>query len=286
MTDVELRRESAPDPAGRSVVGSNQRRLHPPSGYSDRYSQESRYRTTRVIRRQLSRHTDNCESECWWLSLRWRTRSWRSTAGRVCLMGSVSGYDDTPVRPVFIGMMLVIGIALVVIKGRTAFEDACFSIAGLMAPVVAFIPTSDDLGGACRAQMLAIGHYQPSDYSGFIPASINNNLHALVLAGAVTIVLLLVAKGIERLPQGLAAGLHYRVEDQSRSWYRTCRGRLGLAPLVLQLGSPGPCVGRLCRVRVPRRCRYRQLRGGSGGTCCHQIPSGMRRPTGSSGPRW
>ena len=119
-----------------------------------------------------------------------------------CLMGSVSGYYYTPVRPVFIGMMLVIGIALVVIKGRTAFEDACFSIAGLMAPVVAFIPTSDDLGGACRAQMLAIGHYQPSDYSGFIPASINNNLHTVVFAGAVTIVLLLVAKGIERLRRG------------------------------------------------------------------------------------
>jgi hypothetical protein len=110
-----------------------------------------------------------------------------------CALGSISGYYYTPVRPVFVGVMVAIGLALIAIKGRTPIEDMCLSLAGMMAPIVAFIPTSDDLHGVCRSQMLAVGHYQPDQGGGFIPASISNDLHALVFAGYAAIILMVIA---------------------------------------------------------------------------------------------
>lgn len=117
-----------------------------------------------------------------------------------CFLGSISGYYYTPVRPIFIGVMVSIGFALIVIKGRTPFEDWFLSLAGIMAPIVAFIPTSDDKAGVCRDEMLKIGHYQPYRPDGFVPASINNNLHALVFAGFTAIVLASVVFLIQRRP--------------------------------------------------------------------------------------
>jgi len=103
--------------------------------------------------------------------------------GAHCFLGSVSGYYYTPVRLIFIGVMVSIGFTLIVIKGRTALEDWFLSLAGIMAPIVAFLPTSDDTKGACRRDMLNIGHYEPASGSRFVPVSINNNLHAFVFAG-------------------------------------------------------------------------------------------------------
>jgi hypothetical protein len=115
-----------------------------------------------------------------------------------CLLGSFSGYYYTPVHGVFISVMVAIGLALIIIKGKTAYEDAFLSLAGMMAPIVAFIPTSDDLQGVCRPQMLQVGDYQPDPGSRFIPASISNNLHALVFAGTFAIALVLIAFLIQR----------------------------------------------------------------------------------------
>jgi hypothetical protein len=115
-----------------------------------------------------------------------------------CFLGSVSGYYYTPVRPIFVGLMLLIGFALIVIKGRTAAEDACLTLAGIMAPVVAFIPTDDDKTGVCREEMLRIRHYQPFVDDGFVPASINNNLHTFIYAGFTAVALVLIAFVIQR----------------------------------------------------------------------------------------
>ena len=110
-----------------------------------------------------------------------------------CLLGSFSSYYYTPVHAVFISVMVAIGFALIVIKGRTAAEDASLSFAGMMAPLVAFIPTSEDPNGVCRKPMQNIGHYQPNPGSRFISASVSNNLHALVFAGYAALALVLVA---------------------------------------------------------------------------------------------
>jgi hypothetical protein len=121
--------------------------------------------------------------------------------GAHCFLGSISGYYYTPVRPIFIGVMVSIGFALIVIKGRTPLEDAFLSLAGIMAPIVAFLPTSDDLNGVCRDEMLKIGHYQaaPGGGSRFVDASINNNLHTFVFAGYIAIGLVFIAYLIQWL---------------------------------------------------------------------------------------
>jgi hypothetical protein len=116
-----------------------------------------------------------------------------------CFLGSLSGYYYTPVHSVFISVLVAVGLALIVIKGRTALEDVFLSLAGVMAPIVAFLPTTDDPNGACRPQMLQVGNYLPvvkpfgSGSSKldktFSDSSILNNLHALVFAGFAAIVL-------------------------------------------------------------------------------------------------
>ena len=100
-----------------------------------------------------------------------------------CFLGSISGYYYTPVHSVFVGVMVLIGVMLLVIKGRTVIEDACLSLAGMMAPIVAFIPTSDDVEGVCRVPMLDAGRYEPARGSPVVSASINNNLHAFAVRG-------------------------------------------------------------------------------------------------------
>ena len=111
-----------------------------------------------------------------------------------CYLGSISGYYYTPVQPVFIGVMVAIGFALIVIKGRTGWEDIALSLAGVMAPLVAFVPTTDDLNGVCRQQLFDAGRYRPDPAGSlFVHASANNNLHAVVFTGYVAIGLALVA---------------------------------------------------------------------------------------------
>jgi hypothetical protein len=109
-----------------------------------------------------------------------------------CWLGSISGYYYTPVGPVFVGMMVAIALALIVIKGRMV-EDVLLTLAGFMAPIVAFLPTSDPTAGstyplfkgACLNKTWMIHHYRPDAGDGFIASSTKNNLHALAFAGAV-----------------------------------------------------------------------------------------------------
>lgn len=95
-------------------------------------------------------------------------------------LGSISAYYYTPARSVFVGALVAIGISLVAIVGRRGFEDTALNIAGMLAPVVAFVPTPRGAGGA------------PCDPEGrcsvppeFVPAVVNNikSLIALGVAG-------------------------------------------------------------------------------------------------------
>ena len=118
----------------------------------------------------------------------------RYAHGVGCFLGSISGYYYTPVHSVFVGVLVAIGFALIVIKGRTVVEDVCLSLAGVMAPIVALIPTSDDKSGVCRTEMYVSGHYLPPATDVRVAAnSISNDLHAYLFAGSVAIGLLLLA---------------------------------------------------------------------------------------------
>jgi hypothetical protein len=60
-----------------------------------------------------------------------------------CVQPSISAYYYTPSRAVFVSALVTIGTCMIVLWGRNKWEDAFLNIAGLLAPVVAFVPTSD-----------------------------------------------------------------------------------------------------------------------------------------------
>jgi hypothetical protein len=120
----------------------------------------------------------------------------------VGLLGSISAYYYTPVRSVFVGALVAIGLALIALKGRDANgEDVLLNVAGMLAPIVAFAPTplvvrSDFAGGflqsaglkpvgeglACKADQVRC---MPGDFG----SSVTNNVWALVVVGALGLAL-------------------------------------------------------------------------------------------------
>lgn len=54
---------------------------------------------------------------------------------------SVSAYWYTPARPVLVGSLIAIGLALIVLTGTTPGEDTLLSLTGILAPLVAIVPT-------------------------------------------------------------------------------------------------------------------------------------------------
>lgn len=70
---------------------------------------------------------------------------WREIAGSPggCVQRSLSAYFYTPVRPVFVGALLLLGFAMIVMWGRTPLEDAVLNVAGLLLAVVGLVPTLD-----------------------------------------------------------------------------------------------------------------------------------------------
>ncbi len=68
---------------------------------------------------------------------------------------SISAYYYTSAHSVFVGALVATGVALTVIKGRTTLEDWMLSIAGVFAPVIAFVPTTSLHANALSADALA-----------------------------------------------------------------------------------------------------------------------------------
>lgn len=56
---------------------------------------------------------------------------------------SISAYYYTAAGPIFIGVLTCIGVCLVAIRGYTDAEDVCLNLAGISAPMVAFVPTPE-----------------------------------------------------------------------------------------------------------------------------------------------
>jgi hypothetical protein len=100
-----------------------------------------------------------------------------------CWQTSVSAYYYTPVRAIFVGTLMAIGLSLIVIKGSTAFEDACLNAAGMLAPVVAVVPTTD----VGRCWSISPGPLPVRDggdgLAEWVIANIDNNITALLITG-------------------------------------------------------------------------------------------------------
>jgi hypothetical protein len=112
-----------------------------------------------------------------------------------CWQTSVSAYYYTPVRAIFVGVLMAIGLCLIVIKGSTAWEDAALNAAGMFAPIVAVVPTTDV--GTCWSQSPG---QRPVDTDGnlasWVVANIDNNITALLITGIVGLVVAAVIASI------------------------------------------------------------------------------------------
>jgi hypothetical protein len=106
---------------------------------------------------------------------------WWWETGHSCWLGSISAYYYTPARAVFVGSLCALGASLIAYKGHSPEEDVLLGFSGLMAFVVALVPTVPD--ARCG----------PNAYSqtpAEIAAAVRNNVWSLivvaVLAAAVT----------------------------------------------------------------------------------------------------
>ena len=120
-----------------------------------------------------------------------------------CWQTSVSAYYYTPVRAIFVGMLLAIGLCLIVIKGSTTWEDATLNAAGMFAPVVAVVPTTDV--GTCWSQ--EPGRFPVTDdgVADWVIANIDNNIGALLVTGIAGLIVAAVIASIATRSVGAVA---------------------------------------------------------------------------------
>ena len=109
---------------------------------------------------------------------------WVETGPR-CLQGSVSAYYYTPVRSVFVGTLMAVGLCLIVVRGRTFLEDLLLNVGGMLAPIVALVPTSGE--GSCasirQSDPPTVGQGEEKELADWVVANIQNNVGALALTG-------------------------------------------------------------------------------------------------------
>lgn len=104
-----------------------------------------------------------------------------------CWLGSISAYYYTPARAVFVAALCSIGICLIVYRGSSPREDAVLNLPGVLAFVVAFIPTPlKDLTvepDGCQHSNV------PTETQ--LATALNNNIFALLvgLTGALVVVI-------------------------------------------------------------------------------------------------
>ncbi len=97
------------------------------------------------------------------------------------ILDSISAYYYTPVRGVFVGSLLAVGLGLVAIKGREGWEDSMLNLAGMLAPLVALVPTPISVPVAgFEVERRTV----PAE---LVPA-VENNVAALLVLGVVGLV--------------------------------------------------------------------------------------------------
>ncbi len=103
-----------------------------------------------------------------------------------CWQGSISAYYYTPVHAVFVGALVALGVSMIAIKGSTDAEDVLLNLAGVLAPIVAFVPTSAPTDHCASTPFVG----------GDAKALIDNNVLALAIGCALAIA---VAYGVAAL---------------------------------------------------------------------------------------
>jgi hypothetical protein len=92
---------------------------------------------------------------------------------------SISAYFYTPSRGIFVGGLVAIGVCLIAIKEVPEGKDVLLNLAGVLAPIVAFVPTG--YPGEPRSSRFA--------HSFDTEPHIDNNISAFIIGGAIAIVI-------------------------------------------------------------------------------------------------
>lgn len=98
-----------------------------------------------------------------------------------CFENSISAYYYTPVHSIFVGSLVTIGVALVALKGRDGVEDLCFNLAGVLAFVVALVPTSPPTT-LCSREVGGLAIESEPLINNNVPALLIGTVAALALA--------------------------------------------------------------------------------------------------------
>lgn len=104
-----------------------------------------------------------------------------------CWQGSISAYYYTPARGVFVGTLVAVGLVLIVIKGRDR-EDLYLNLAGMFAPVVAFVPTTS-VGNCFSIEPQPSPLANRGEFAEWVIANVENNMWALIVTGALGLLL-------------------------------------------------------------------------------------------------
>jgi len=112
-----------------------------------------------------------------------------------CFQGSISAYYYTPVQFIFVASLVAIGMCMIVLKGSNEWEDAFLNVAGLLAPIVALVPTI--YPGSCSS-------VQPMEDASTAAQNVENNVLAYAILGAVALLLTWVARARVRTSHGIA----------------------------------------------------------------------------------
>ena len=94
------------------------------------------------------------------------------------ILDSISAYYYTPVRGVFVGSLVAVGLGLVAIKGREGPEDLMLNLAGMLAPLVALVPTP------ISVPVAGFEVERRTVPAALVPA-VENNVAALLVLGVV-----------------------------------------------------------------------------------------------------
>ena len=108
-----------------------------------------------------------------------------------CWQESISAYYYTPARAVLVGALVVAGVSLVVVRGSTDWEDVLLDVAGVLAPVVAFVPTA---APATSCSSVALGPDDPAVAEAFI----ENNVVGFAVGGAIALLIAVLLTRRER----------------------------------------------------------------------------------------
>lgn len=138
-----------------------------------------------------------------------------------CMQSSISAYYFTPVRPIFIATLCVVGTGLIIYRGNTPFENGVLDIAGFLAIIVALVPTKES-GMGCKVTNA------PSTEE--ILSIVANNIGALFLAGLVALLSSLLLK-----PRYAKKG---KLAESSRFWSFSVSTALLAAGALYFLNNP------------------------------------------------